>query len=63
MSCKAELNAAILCVRDRLYAKNLLKAIGLKVKLPMVLEINNKGAVDLINSFTVGGPTCHIDVK
>ncbi len=29
----------------------------------MVLEINNKGMVDLINSFSVRGPTCHIDVK
>jgi hypothetical protein len=29
----------------------------------MVLEIDNKGAVDLISSFTVGGHTCHIDVK
>jgi hypothetical protein len=37
--------------------------IGLKVKLPMKLEINNKGAVDLINSFSVGGRTHHINVK
>ncbi len=29
----------------------------------MVLEIDNKGAVDLINSFSVGGRTRHIDVK
>ncbi len=37
--------------------------IGLKVKLPVKLEINNKGAVDLTNSFSVGGCTCHINVK
>ncbi len=29
----------------------------------MKLEINNKGAVDLINSFSVGGRTHHINVK
>jgi hypothetical protein len=46
-----------------LYAKNLLESMRLKVELPMVLEIDNKGAVDLINSFTVGGCTHHIDVK
>ena len=63
LSCKAELNAAVLCVQDMLYAKNLIELIGLKVKLPMKLEINNKGAVDLINSFSVGGCTHHIDVK
>ncbi len=46
--CKAELNAAVLCVQDMLYAKNLIELIGLKVKLPIILEINNKGVVDLI---------------
>ncbi len=46
-----------------LNAKNLLKSIELKVELPMVLEIDNKGAVDLINSFTVGGHTCHMNIK
>jgi hypothetical protein len=46
-----------------LYAKNLIELIGLKIKLPMKMEINNKGVVDLINSFSVGGRTRHIDVK
>jgi hypothetical protein len=46
-----------MCVQDMLYAKDLLESVGLKVKLPMVLEINNKGAVDLINSLNVGGRT------
>jgi hypothetical protein len=55
--CEAELNAAVLCDQDMLYAKNLLEPIELIVKLPMMLEINNKGAVDLINSFTVGSCT------
>jgi hypothetical protein len=63
LSCKAELNTAVLCVQDMLYAKNLIELIGLKVELPMKLEIDNKGAVDLIISFSVGGCTCHIDVK
>ncbi len=29
----------------------------------MVLQMKNKGAVDLINSFSIGGRTCHIDVR
>jgi hypothetical protein len=62
-SCEAELNAAVVCVQDMLYTKNLLESIGLKVKLPIVLEIDNRGAVDLINSFTDGGCTYHINVK
>ena len=40
---EAEINAAVLCVQDMLYAKNLIKSIGFKVKLPMILEIDNKG--------------------
>jgi hypothetical protein len=61
--CKAELNAAVLYAQDMLYAKNLIESIGLKVKLPMKLKINIKGAVDLINIFSVGGCTHHIDVE
>jgi hypothetical protein len=62
-SCEAELNAAVLCVQDILYTKNLIESIGLKVELPMKLEIDNKGAVDSINSFSIGGRTHHIDIK
>ncbi len=62
-SCGVELNAVVVCIQDMLYAKNLLELIGLRVQLPMVLEIDNRGTVDLINSFSVGGRTRHIDVK
>ncbi len=62
-SCKAELNAAVLCVQDMIYQKNTLELIGLKVEYPMVLEMDNRGAIDLINSFSVGGCMQHIDVK
>jgi hypothetical protein len=33
----------------------MLESIGLKVELPMILEMDNKGAVDLVNTFSVGG--------
>jgi hypothetical protein len=63
LSCKAELNAAVLCAQDMMYHKNMLESIGLKVELPIILEMDNKGAVDLVNSFSVGGCMQHIDVK
>jgi hypothetical protein len=63
MLCKAELNGAVLCVQDMLYAKNLIELIGMKVEFSIKLEINNKVAVDLISSFSVGGCTHHINVK
>jgi hypothetical protein len=62
-SYKAELNAAVLCVKDMIYQKNMLESIGLKVELPMILEMDNKGAVNLVDSFSVGGRTQHINVK
>jgi hypothetical protein len=62
-SCKTELNAAVLCSQDMMYQKNTLESIRLKVELPMILEMDSKGAADLVNSFSVGGHTQHIDVK
>ncbi len=52
-SCKAELNASVLCVQGMMYQRNMLESIGLKVELPMILEMDNKGAVNLVNSFSV----------
>jgi hypothetical protein len=37
-SCKAELNAAVLCVQDIMHQRNTLESIGLKVELPMILR-------------------------
>jgi hypothetical protein len=33
-----------------LYVRQILELMGLKVKLPMILEMDNKGAVDLANN-------------
>ena len=60
---EAEGGAAVTCVQDMLYVWNLLTSMELKVKLPMVLEMDNRGAVDLINSWSVGGRTRHVGVK
>jgi hypothetical protein len=61
--CKAEMNLAVLCAQDMIYAKHILESLGLQVETPMVLQMDNKGAVDLINSFSAGGCTQHIDVR
>jgi hypothetical protein len=46
-----------------LYMKNVLESLGLKVKLRMVLEMDNQGAVYLANNWSVGGRTRQIDVQ
>ena len=60
---EAEANASVSCVQDMLYTKHVLESIGLQVELPMLLEIDNKGAVDLINNWSVGGRTRHMDMR
>ncbi len=41
----------------------MLESLGLKVKLPMVLEMDNQGAVYLASNWSIGGRTRHIDVR
>jgi len=61
---ESELLAATEWARDMMFAKHVIESLGLKVKLPMLLEIDNEGAIDLCNNYSVGGTrTCHIDVK
>jgi hypothetical protein len=43
--------------------KNVLKSLGLWVRLPMVLEMDNQGAVYLANNWGIRGRTRHIDVR
>ncbi len=61
--CKAEHTLGVLCAQDMLYTKNVLDLMGLKVKLPMILEIDNKGAVNLVNNWSVGSQTRHVDMR
>ena len=60
---EAEGAAGVTEAQDMLFVYNILKSLGLKVQLPMVLEMDNKGAVDLANSWSVGGRTRHVDVR
>jgi hypothetical protein len=60
---EAEGAAAVSCTQDMLYLFNLIKSIGCRVKLPMLLEVDNKGAVDLANNHKVGGRMRHVDVR
>jgi hypothetical protein len=46
-----------------MYVKQLLESIILRVELQMVLEVDNKGAVDLIIIYCVGGRTCHMETR
>jgi hypothetical protein len=51
------------CAKDMLYAMRVIESLGLKVEKPMILEIDNKGAVDIANNWSVGGRTRHINTR
>lgn len=60
---EAELCAAVQCAQDVMHAMRILESIGLQVKKPMKLYVDNKGAVDITHNWSVGGRTRHIEVK
>ena len=55
--------AAVTVVQFMLYFMNLLYMFELKVNLPIILEIDNKGHVNLISNWSVLECIRHIDVK
>ena len=60
---EAETAAGVTVAQDMLYVYRLLKSIGLRTELPMLLESDNSGAVDLANNWNTGGRTWHVDVR
>ena len=60
---EAELVEATNCAQDMLFAMRIVESMGLKVKKPMLLQTDNKGAKDLTHNLSAGGRTRHIDVR
>ena len=42
---------------------HVLQSLGLTVNLPMILEVDNQGAIHLANNWSIRGCTRHIDVR
>lgn len=60
---EAEVIAMVQSIQKMMYIEKLLKAMELKVKLPMTIWVDNKAAVDLANGWSSTGGTKHIDVR
>ena len=60
---EAECVAATSCVQDMMYGKNFLESLGLKVKLPMTLYMDNKGGVDIFNNWSIAGNTRAVSIR
>ena len=46
-----------------LYVYRLLTYMGLSVELPMILEMDNQGAIDIVNNWSSSGRTRHMDLR
>jgi hypothetical protein len=60
---EAEMMAMTDCVQDMMFIRDVLQSMELKVKFPMVIYCDNKGAVDLVNNWSTSGRTRHIATK
>ena len=52
---EVEVVAGVECAQQMLFEKNVIKSMGLKVKLPMILWMDNEGMVDLFNNWSITG--------
>ena len=60
---ETELISHTQCAQEMTRTMRTLESMNLKVSKPIILESDNKGALDLCNSWSVGGRTKHIDAK
>ncbi len=55
--------AEVMATQGMLYVYRLLDLLKLKVELPIVLEMDNSDAVDIVNSWSVESRTKHVDIN
>ena len=60
---EAELIQGCECAQDMLFVYHLLREMDLQVDLPMILQMDNQGAIDITNNWSSTGRTRHIDVR
>jgi hypothetical protein len=60
---EAELFTATCRAQDMLFEMSILESMGLKVKKPMILNVDNKRTEDLCGNLSVGGRTRHVEGK
>jgi hypothetical protein len=60
---EAELIEGCDCAQDMMYVMRLMTYMKLQVELPMLLYMDNQGAIDIINNWSSTGRTRHMDTK
>ena len=62
-SCEAEYMALSQCICDVEYVRQVLESMGVKVKLPMTVFVDNTGAIEMAKNWSTGTRTKHIDIR
>jgi Reverse transcriptase (RNA-dependent DNA polymerase) len=62
-STEAEYFAASEIAKEVIYTKQLAETMGLKIKLPIIIRVDNVGAIYIANNHTIGQRTKHIDIR
>ena len=60
---EAECVAATSYIQEMQFGMQWLEALGLKVESPVILHMDNKGAVDLLNSWPASAATRHMSAR
>ena len=60
---EGERSSGTVCAQDMLYVMLIVEPFKLRVKKPMKLTLDNKGAVNLAHNWSSGGRTRHVDFK
>lgn len=60
---EAKIAEVVMVAQDILYKYRLLESIGFNIEMPMLLEMDNWGAVDIANSWSVGFRTHHMGIQ
>ena len=62
-SSEAEWIAASEAVKEVMFVYQLIKGVGIKVSLPIVVRVDNVGAIFMSKNITTTGRTKHVDVR
>jgi hypothetical protein len=62
-STEAEYYASSETSKELLFIQQLCKSLHLKMKLPMIMNVDNTGAIYLANNYSTGPRTKHIDIR
>ena len=62
-STEAEYFACSEATKELMFVKNVLETMGIRIRLPMIVKVDNTGAIFLANNHTAGQRTKHIDIR